>query len=64
MYAYIIHKMIIHIIYKSLDGNNAGAIAGGVIGVILAVVITAVIIFISIYYWYFIYKRRNGTYVM
>ena len=56
--------MIIHIIYKSLDGNNAGAIAGGVIGVILAVVITAVIIFISIYYWYFIYKRRNGTYVM
>ena len=44
-------------------GSSAKTIAGGVIGGIIAVAILFAVICIVAYYWLFIYKKKEGTYI-
>ena len=44
-------------------GSSAGAIAGGCIGGIIVVAILVAVICIVAYYWLFIYKEKEGTYM-
>ena len=45
------------------SGSSAGTIAGGCIGGIIAVAILVAVICIVAYYWLFIYKKNEGTYM-
>ena len=53
--------------YVNIDeggGSSAEAIAGGVIEGIIAVAILVAVICIVAYYWLFIYKKKEGTYII